>query len=288
MKRLFTLLLWSAAFLPITSVLILIVFLVKQALPAFSLKLIFGNVSPIKAILFQKRVLDGLFPAIVGTLLVVSLSVLIATPIGVATGIYLAELAADKTKKILNFVFDLLASIPSIVIGLFGLTLTIFLHKLFFPSLSPCLLISAISLAMLILPYIVRTTQLSLEGVPLQLKLTAYSLGATPLQALWRVQLSSVYSGILKGIILAVGRAAEDTAVIMLTGAVAMAGVPHSLLSRYEALPFYIYYISSQYADQKELQTGFAAAVILLVICAFLFGIAHAIKFTLKKGVAVF
>jgi phosphate transport system permease protein len=85
----------------------------------------------------------------------------------------------------------------------------------------------------------------------------------------------------LSGVILAIGRCAEDTAVIMLTGVVASAGVPRSILSHYEALPFYIYYISSQYADQHELAMGYGASIMLLLLCLFLFGLAYLIK----KGV---
>jgi phosphate transport system permease protein len=76
---------------------------------------------------------------------------------------------------------------------------------------------------------------------------------------------------IASGIVLAIGRCAEDTAVIMLTGAVASAGVPKGLLHHYEALPFFIYYISSQYADPAELSHGYGAAIILLALCLTLF-----------------
>ena len=83
---------------------------------------------------------------------------------------------------------------------------------------------------------------------------------------------------LLSGVILAIGRCAEDTAVIMLTGVVATAGIPKSLLSQYEALPFYIYYISSEYSNTQELLTGYGASIILLTICIFLFSIAFIIK----------
>ena len=87
----------------------------------------------------------------------------------------------------------------------------------------------------------------------------------------------------MSGVILALGRAAEDTAVIMLTGVVATAGIPSSLLAKYEALPFYIYYISSQYTDQEELMTGFGAAIILLLVCSMLFITAHLLKNALLR-----
>jgi phosphate transport system permease protein len=82
----------------------------------------------------------------------------------------------------------------------------------------------------------------------------------------------------MSGIILAIGRCAEDTAVIMLTGAVASAGLPRSLFSQYEALPFFIYYISSQYADSEELMQGYGASIVLLFLCALLFVTAYGIR----------
>jgi ABC-type phosphate transport system permease subunit len=85
-------------------------------------------------------------------------------------------------------------------------------------------------------------------------------------------------AGIVSGIMLAIGRCAEDTAVIMLTGVVATAGVPRSPLSSYEALPFYIYYISSQYTDQAELSRGYGACLILMTTCALLFMLAYSIQ----------
>jgi len=84
---------------------------------------------------------------------------------------------------------------------------------------------------------------------------------------------------------LALGRAAEDTAVIMLTGVVATAGVPHSVLTKFEALPFYIYYISSQYSDQAELARGFGGTIILLTLCGILFCFAHVSKNILVRKV---
>ena len=92
-------------------------------------------------------------------------------------------------------------------------------------------------------------------------------------------------SGIVSGIILSIGRCAEDTAVIMLTGVVATAGLPVSVLSQYEALPFYIYYISSQYVDQAELSRGYGACLVLLGTCAILFMLAYYVKKSLTYRV---
>jgi phosphate transport system permease protein len=269
---------WLSGFLTLASVATLLIFLFSRGAPSLSLELIFGDTDPLKALLLQEQVFAGLFPAVVGTTAVVILSVSWAIPVGIAAGIYLAEFSGQKVKMIFNFSFDLLAAIPSIVIGLFGLTVAIFLHQHFSHRIYPCLLISSVALAILVLPYLVRTTQLSIEAVPHPMRAAGLSLGASKLQNLYHVVLPRSVTGILSGVILALGRAAEDTAVIMLTGVVATAGIPGSLLGKYEALPFYIYYISSEYTDQKELMTGFGAALILLTICALLFIAAHLLK----------
>ncbi len=240
--------------------------------------LIFGTTDPVAALMLRRQVFDGLFPAMIGTLLLVIMSVGWAIPIGMAAGIYLSEYARGSIKKIFNFLFDILAGLPSIVIGLFGFSLVVFFNRHLPEGLRPCLLISSIALAFLVLPYIIRTTQIALENLPAQNRMTGLALGATRLQNIVHILLPQSLPGILSGVILAIGRCAEDTAVIMLTGVVASAGVPRSLLSHYEALPFYIYYISSQYADQHELATGYGAAILLLFICLFLFCLAFLIK----------
>ena len=144
-------------------------------------------------------------------------------------------------------------------------------------NIYPCLLISAVSLSLLVLPYLIRTTQIALEQIPPEERLTAIALGADKLQNIAHVLIPRSLSSIVSGIILSIGRCAEDTAVIMLTGVVAMAGVPQSLLAKYEAC-FFIYYISAQYTDMEELRMGYAAAIILVVICAVLFLAAFYIK----------
>ncbi len=245
---------------------------------SLSLQLIFGTTPPLEALLGKRQVFNGLFPAIVGTFSLVILAVCWAIPIGIAAGIYLAEYATGKSRQILNLFFDILAGLPSIVVGLFGFSITVFLNKNLSGRIYPSLLISSIALAFLVLPYIIRTTQAALEGLPSSLRMTALALGASKLQNIVRVLLPQSLSGISSGVVLATGRCAEDTAVIMLTGVVASAGIPRSLLSQYEALPFYIYYISSQYSDQEELATAYGAAIILLCICLILFSLAFVIK----------
>ncbi len=273
---------WISGIILLGAISSIIGYLLLKGLGAIKLSLIFGETNPVDALLLRKQVFDGIFPAIIGTFSLVILSVGFAVPLGLASGIYLSEYAGPKIKNVFNLFFDILAGIPSIVIGLFGFSLAVFLHKHLSHYIFPCLLISSLCLAFLVLPYIVRTTQVSLENIPEQTRLTALALGATKLQNIFYVLIPKSLSGIISGVILSIGRCAEDTAVIMLTGVVATAGVPKSILSHYEALPFYIYYISSQYSNTEELLSGYGASIVLLAICSFFFFIAFIVRNRLK------
>jgi len=268
---------WLSGFLLLSAAFAIVGFLLVKGVPTLSLSLIFGDTPPVDALLFRRQVLTGLFPAMAGTCLLVLLAVGMATPVGLAAGIYLAEYSRGRLKSLFSLFYDILSGIPSIVVGLFGFSLAIFLHQ-HVKEIYPCLLISSLALAVLVLPYLIRTTQFAMESIPSEIRVTAPALGATKLQNIVYVLFPKSLPGIASGVILAIGRCAEDTAVIMLTGVVASAGIPKSILSAYEALPFYIYYISSQYRNPHELRTGYGAAIILLIICACLFLAAFYLK----------
>lgn len=278
---------WVSALCLVCATAVIIFFLIYKGWAALNLQLIFGNVDPIDALLLRVPVFGGLLPALAGTLLLVVTAVSLALPVGISAGIYMAEYSHGSVKKWLTTVFDLLAGIPSIVVGLFGFSLAVFLHHHVNEGIYPCLLISALSLAFLVLPYLIRSTQAALESLPLRVRLVAPALGASKLQNILLVLLPRSLDGVLTGVLLSIGRCAEDTAVIMLTGAVATAGIPGSPLDTYEALPFFIYYISSQYMDQQELLQGYGAAILLLVLCAGLFALSLGIKGVLARRVKV-
>jgi phosphate transport system permease protein len=219
---------WLASLALLAAVTAVLGFVVLKSLPVLKPGLIFGTADPMDALLFKAPVFDGLLPAMVGTLVLVLTAVGLALPVGLAAGIYLAEYCRGRLKRALSLLFDILASIPSIVVGLLGFSLAVFLHQHLSGKIYPCLLISAISLAFLVLPYLIRSTQAALEGITAALRLTAPSLGASKLQNICYVLVPGALDDILSGVILAIGRCAEDTAVIMLTGAVATAGIPRS------------------------------------------------------------
>jgi len=222
----------------------------------------------------------ALFSALIGTVYLLVLSVLAAIPIGIGAGVYLGVYARGRSRAVASYLFELLASIPSILIGLFGFALILMLHH-WLPSALPALWLAAGSVALLIVPYIIKATEMGIAETPQEHKMLAHALGATREQVLVRIQLPAARWHILKGIVLATARAAEDTAVIMLTGAVASYGVPRSLMEPFEALPFYIYTTLAAYGDAEELGSVFVAAMLLVGLATVWVGLAHWIE---KKG----
>ncbi|WP_076411878.1 PstA family ABC transporter permease [Shewanella sp. UCD-KL12] len=259
------------SFLLLITMLILIGFILFKGLPIVDFQLFFGDTPPLAAILGEKPVWEGIWPACVGSISVVILAVSLASGPGVACGIWLASAPDKPAQKILSTLVDILAGIPSILMGLFGFSLILLLRASVFPQANASLLLAAFCLALLILPYIACATQNALTSLPKQLAVTGAALGLTQWQVTYRILLPQAKNGIMSGLMLAIGRAAEDTAVIMLTGAVANAGLPGGFLERFEALPFTIFYYSAQYQSQQELNMAFGAALVLLMVTSTVF-----------------
>ena len=275
---------WLAVALTWGTVFLFLLFLGMRGVSTLNLALFFGKTPPWAAITAQLPVWHGIWPACVGTMVLVLLSSMLAIPLGLASGIYLAQFASGFWKKWFSLAVELLAGIPSIVMGLFGFALILFLRKTLAPQANTCLLLSAVCLALLVLPYLIFLTQTTLEAIPGEIKLVGLSLGFTPWRNLVHVLLPLAGRGILSGVILAVGRAAEDTAVILLTGVVANAGLPSGILGKYEALPFHIFYLAAEARSEAELAQGFGAALILLILTGALFLGAYYLQSTFSKA----
>lgn len=265
------------------AVLALLLWVLWRGISVLDLQLFFGNASPLSAILGKVAVFDGIFPALVGTLWLVILSLLLAIAPGIGCGIYLSFYASVRQKWLLNTMIDILAGIPSVIMGLFGFLSILWLKNHFFPQANSCLLLAASCLALLVLPTLIATTKESLLSVPQDLMLNACALGLKRGVILWHFLLPQARNGILSGVILALGRVAEDTAVVMFVGAVANAGLPNGLLGKFESLSFYIYYNSQNYQTQLELQNAMGASLVLLCLCGFLFVFRHRFAKNLKK-----
>lgn len=169
---------WGAALGVPVVLCVLMAFLLWRGLPGWSLGF-FGDTPPFAALLDGAPVFDGLWPACLETLALVALAAVIAIPVGVASGIYLAEYASGRLRQVFSFCVDLLAGIPSILMGLFGFALILLLRKTVAPLTSTGLLLSALCLALLVLPYLISTTRLSMESLPQDLRLAGACLGLT-------------------------------------------------------------------------------------------------------------
>lgn len=262
---------------------ILVVFLVVKGYSGLGLSLFFGNTPPLDAIMGLRPVWDGIWPALVGTFCLVILTLLIAVVPGVCCGIYLSQYASTHKKVLAGNMIDMLAGTPSIVMGLFGFILILALRRSFMPSANTCLLLAAFCLALLVLPVLIVTTREALEAVPEHIRINSAALGFTHGLYVKKVLLPAASKGILSGVVLATGRAAEDIAVIMLTGVVANAGLPAGLFSKFEALPFYVFFISAEYQDQGELLRGFSTAIILLCISVLILVLARMFENRYRK-----
>lgn len=271
LERLARVLAWGCALAVVSPVAAMIVSLVREAGPAMGPALFFGDTPVLPAILGRRPVWDGIWPACAGTLALVSLTGLLAVPLGVAGGVYLSLFARGRTKRLMRLGVDVLAGVPSILMGLFGFALILFLRRTLFPQANTCLLLSACCMALLILPYLVGATAGAVDALPTPMRLLGPSLGFSTWRTVTGVLVPQAGRGILSGVILALGRACEDTAVILMTGVVAGAGLPSGILGKYEALPFYIYYTSAQYQSPDELGRVYGAALTLLVLAVGLF-----------------
>lgn len=256
----------------------LLVFLCVKGIPTLGADLFFGDTPVLAAITGKQPVWDGLWPALAGSLCLVGLTLCLAVFPGIGCGVYLAEYASPRVRSLAGAAIDMLAGTPSIVMGLFGFTLILFLRRTCMPEANTCLLLAGGCLALLVLPVLVVSTREALQAVPRDLNLTAVSLGFTREQRIRHVQLPAAASGIWSGVILALGRSAEDTAVIMLTGVVANAGLPAGLGGKFEALPFSIFYITAQYQTQDELMRAFGASLVLLCLAGGLIFLARSME----------
>jgi phosphate transport system permease protein len=202
----------------------------------------------------------GLYPALVGSVLVVSVAALSALPLGVAAAIYLEEYAPrGRASQFIETNIANLAGVPSIVYGLLGLSL--FVRGL---GLGRSLLAGAATLALLILPVVITASREALRGVPSSLREASYALGATRWQTIWHQVLPLALPGMLTGIILAVSRALGETAPLITIGALTYVPfAPDSLWSPFTALPVQIFNWISR--PQPAFHQNAAAAILVLL-----------------------
>ncbi|MFI3245518.1 MAG: phosphate ABC transporter permease PstA [Ferrimonas sp.] len=205
---------------------------------------------------------SGIWPMIVATIYMVLLSIAIAAPIGIMTAIYLTEYAKPGSKlvKLIRFCTESLAGIPSIIYGLFGLTFFVTIMGLGFSILA-----GALTLSILILPVIIRTTEEAIIAVPLAYREASYGLGASRLYTVWRVILPSAMPGIITSLILSIGRIIGESAPVYLTAGM-VARIPESVFDSGRTLTVHLYMLTTELYTQHDWNMAFATATVLIVV----------------------
>lgn len=208
----------------------------------------------------------GIMPAIVGSLELIAGTALIAFPLGILTGIYLNEYAADtKYTRLIREAIDLLNGTPSIVFGMFGMI--VFVR---YCGFGYSMIAGWITLAFMILPVIIRTTEESLKSVPMELREASRAMGATKWKTIYKVVIPAAMGGIVTGSILSVGRATGETAPIMLTAAViSQPSLAGSIFDPVMALPLHLYHLAMDMPGTEDLQYGTATVLLLMVLIIF-------------------
>jgi phosphate transport system permease protein len=206
----------------------------------------------------------GIFPAIVGTLLLILGTALAAIPVGVGGAIYLAEYAQDTVfTRTIRLAIINLAGIPSVVYGLFGLGLFVL-----FLQFGTSILAGSLTLAIMTLPIIISTSEEALLAVPTEFRTVNASLGGTRWQGIRKIVLPQALPGIITGVILGLLRAAGETAPILFTvAAFYLPRLPQSLFDQTMALPYHLYVISTQVPGMPlRIQYGTALVLLALVL----------------------
>ena len=225
----------------------------------------------------------GVFPAIVGTLYLMIGSALFAFPVGVMSGIYMNEYAPKGwVVRFIRMMTNNLSGIPSIVFGLFGMSL--FVNYLGFGD---SILAGSLTLGLLSLPLVIRTTEEALKAIPDSMREGSRALGATKLQTIWHVILPMGMPNIITGLILALGRVSGETAPILFTcAAYFLPQLPGSVFDQCMALPYHLYVISTSGTDlDAQLPIAYGTALVLVVIILLVNLLANALRKYFEKKV---
>jgi len=228
---------------------------------------------------FTKAPIDGMtsggiLPAIVGSIYILILSLLIAIPIGMGTGIYISEYGNDKLlARIMMTTITSLAGVPSVVFGLFGLSL--FCVTFGFRT---SLIAGSLTLSMMTLPVIASTVNEALKAIPGSIRESAYALGAKKTEVIFKVLLPYAKSRILTAVLIGGGRVIGETAPILLTGAIFYATrFPESVLDPVMTLPSHIYYITMAYGESAQWMAKGTSAF-LMIFVLIIYSIAFAVR----------
>ncbi len=252
-QRLAKIVIWSAAILVIAILLFIIVYILVKGLPTLSLQFLTENPSDMGRS-------GGILSTIVSTVLLTAVAIVVATPFGVGTAFYLTEYTREgKVSRIIRFSAGALAAIPSIVYGLFGFIFFVIYLKMGWSVLS-----GGLTLAVMILPTIIRTSEDAIRAVPPMYREVSYSLGGTKWQTIVGAVSPSAIPGIATGVILGIGRCVAETAAVILTAGSALR-MPTSLFSPARTMAVH-FYILAREGISMERAYGTAALLIIIIL----------------------
>lgn len=241
---------WGSAIATFLTLAFLLLYILWQGLP---------NITPDLFALEYNTQNVSLFPALVDTVIMVVMALAMATPLGIFAAIYLVEYAkrGNKMVNIVRVTADTLSGIPSIVYGLFGMLFFVTYLKMGYS-----LLAGSCTVAIMVLPLIMRTTEEALKAIPDSYREGSYGLGAGKLRTVFAIVLPSAIPGILAGIILSIGRIVGETAALIYTSGT-VAALPTNILSSGRTLAVHMYVLAS---EGLFMQQAYATAVILVII----------------------
>ena len=244
---------WAAAVLVIGLLLSVIIYILSKGLPNITWEFL----TQIPRDMGRS---GGILSTIVGTLAVTSVATVVATPLGVGTAFYLTEYTREgRITKIIRFSAESLAGIPSIIYGLFG-----FLFFVIYLKLGWSIISGGLTLAVMILPTIIRTSEEAILTVPPMYREVSYSLGGTKWQTIIKALVPTALPGIATGIILGIGRCVAETAAVILTAGSALR-MPDSLFSPTRTMAVHFYVLARE-GISFEKAFGTAALLIILIL----------------------
>lgn len=207
----------------------------------------------------------GILPSIIGTFFVTMLAILIATPLGVGSAVYLVEYTrGGVVRRIISFGADCLAGVPSIIFGLFGFIFFVIRLNMGWSVLS-----GGLTLAVMIIPTIIRTTEEAIKAVPRAYREISYSLGGGKLDTILKVVLPTSFPGILTGVILGIGRAVGETAAVIFTAGSSL-GIPSTIFSSTRTLAVHFYILAREGISMPKAYGTATVLIILILVINFI------------------
>jgi len=244
---------WSAAFFTIGVMILILYQILSDGLPILRLRFFIESPRSMGRE-------GGIFSTIIGTVVLTFVAILFATPLGVGTAIFLREYTREsKVSRLIRFGTDCLAGVPSIIFGLFG-----FVFFVIYLNMGWSILSGGLTLAVMILPTIICTSEEAIKAIPYSFREVSYALGGTKWQTVTRAVLPNSLPGIFTGVILGVGRSIGETAAVILTAGSSLV-MPTSLFSPVRTMAIH-FYILAREGISMEMAYGTGAALILLVL----------------------